>query len=601
MLKPFRANGGASFLSEENIEISWMVGGPAGAGVMRTGQVFAATLIYMGYYVFGTNEYPSLIRGGHNMYKIYARLGEQVYSQLDLVDLYLALDKLAVERRIYEIRENGILVYDSDEVRRLERKRDDLYYFPVPMRTITRELKVPVVTRNMAGLGASAYILGIPFEYVEKAIRRIIPRYIDENIKVARRGYEYAEEHYEGEKPKPLKIGEYKPKLFIDGNSATAIAAIKAGMKLLAAYPITPQTPLLEYVAQHADDYGVVAIQAEHEIASILIAIGAGYAGVRAMTATSGPGLSLKTESIGLAAMAEIPLVIVNVQRQGPSTGMATHQAQGDLMFSVNIGHSENTIVVLAPGDVEEVFYYIPESFNIAEKYQLPVIVLLDKYLAESHYTLDAIDYLRNVRIERGPILSEKDIEEMKKRGEEYLRYKITDTGVSPRIIPGTRGALFRCEGSEHDEHGYYTEKPERVIAMWRKRFRKLETLLKELREREFPLVKYYGYPPEEANAVLVIWGSVKGPVLEALRILRNEYKLGVLQVVLMKPFPDKEVLDILTRAKQVVDVENNYTSQLARLIREETGYHIEKRINKYDGRPFNPVALSKQLREVIG
>ncbi len=588
-------------MSEENTEISWMVGGPAGAGVMRTGQVFASALIYMGYYVFGTNEYPSLIRGGHNMYKIYARLGEQVYSQLDQVDLYLALDKLAVERRLNEIRENGILVYDSDEVKRLEQERRDLYYFPIPMRSIVKELKAPLVTRNMAGLGASAYLLGLPFEYVEKAIKRILPRYIEENIKVARRGYDYAREHYKGEPPKPLKIGEHKPRLFIDGNSATAIAAIKAGMKLLAAYPITPQTPLLEYVAQHADDFGVVVIQAEHEIASILIAIGAGYAGVRAMTATSGPGLSLKTESIGLAAMAEIPLVIVNVQRQGPSTGMATHQAQGDLLFSVNIGHSENTLVVLAPGDVEEIFYYVPESFNIAEKYQLPVILLLDKHLAESHYTLDAVDYFRHVKIERGPILSEKDIEELKKRGEEYLRYKITETGVSPRIIPGTRGALFRCEGSEHDEHGYYTEKPEKVTAMWRKRFRKLETLLKELRGRGFPVTKYYGVKPEEADAVLVLWGSVKGPVLEALRLLRDEYKLGVLQVVLMKPFPDREVLDVLTRAKQVVSVENNYTSQLARLIRQETGFYIEKRINKFDGRPFNPVALSKQLREVIG
>ena len=588
-------------MSEENTEISWMVGGPAGAGVMRTGQVFASAMIYMGYYVFGTNEYPSLIRGGHNMYKIYARLGEQVYSQLDQVDLYLALDKLAVERRLDEIRGEGILVYDSDEVKRLERRRGDIYYLPIPMRTIVRELKAPLVTRNMAGLGASAYLLGVPFEYVEKAIRRIMPRYVEENVKVARRGYEYAEKHYEGVKPKPLKIGEYKPKLFIDGNSATAIAAIKAGMKLLAAYPITPQTPLLEYVARHADDFGVIAIQAEHEIASILIAIGAGYAGVRAMTATSGPGLSLKTESIGLAAMAEIPLVIVNVQRQGPSTGMATHQAQGDLLFSVNIGHSENTLVVLAPGDVEEVFYYVPESFNIAEKYQLPVIVLLDKHLAESHYTLDVLDYFKHVRIERGPILSEKDIEELKKRGEEYLRYKITETGVSPRIIPGTRGALFRCEGSEHDEHGYYTEKPEKVTAMWRKRFRKLETLIKELRERGFPVTKYYGVKPGEADAVIVVWGSVKGPVLEALRILGDDYRLGVLQVVLMKPFPDKEVLDVLTRAKQVVSVENNYTSQLARLIRQETGFHIEKRINKFDGRPFNPVALSKQLREVIG
>ncbi len=588
-------------MPEENTEISWMVGGPAGAGVMRTGQVFASALIYMGYYVFGTNEYPSLIRGGHNMYKIYARLGEPVHSQLDQVDLYLALDKLAVERRLNEIRGNGILVYDSDEVRGLEQKRGNIYYFPIPMRSIVRETKAPLVTRNMAGVGASAYLLGLPFEYIEKAIRKTLPRYIEENIKVARKGYEYAKEHYKGEPPKPLKIGEYKPKLFMDGNTATAIAAIKAGMKLLAAYPITPQTPLLEYVARHADDFKVVVIQAEHEIASILIAIGAGYAGVRAMTATSGPGLSLKTESIGLAAMAEIPLVIVNVQRQGPSTGMATQQAQGDLLFSVNIGHSENTVVVLAPGDIEEIFYYVPESFNIAEKYQLPVIVLLDKHLAESHYTLDAIDYFKHVRIERGPILSEKDIEELKKKGEEYLRYKITETGVSPRILPGTRGALFRCEGSEHDEHGYYTEKPEKVVAMWRKRFRKLETLLEELRERGFPVTKYYGVKPEEADAVIVVWGSVKGPVLEALRILGDEYRLGVLQVVLMKPFPDKEVLDVLTKAKQVVSVENNYTSQLARLVRQETGFYIEKRINKFDGRPFNPVALSKQLREVIG
>ncbi len=350
-------------------EVSLMVGGPAGAGVMRTGQVLAAMLIYMGYYVFGTNEYPSLIRGGHNMYKIYARLGEPVYSHYDVVDLYLALDKLAVKRREREVKANGVIVYDSDEVKELEKARDDVEYLPIPLRSIVKELRVPLVTRNMAGVGALARLLGVPFKYVEKAIRRIIPRYVEENIRVARKGYEYAEENYKV-KLEPLEEGEYKPRILIDGNTITAIAAVKAGVKLFAAYPITPQTPILEYMARIADDYDIVVVQAEHEIASILIAIGAAYAGVRAMTATSGPGLSLKTESIGLASMSETPLVIVNVQRQGPSTGMATQQAQGDLLFTYHIGHSEYPHVLIAPGDIPETFKTTMEAFNIAEKYQ---------------------------------------------------------------------------------------------------------------------------------------------------------------------------------------------------------------------------------------
>lgn len=577
-----------------------MVGGPAGAGVMRTGQVFAAMLIYMGYYVFGTNEYPSLIRGGHNMYKLYARLGELVYSQHDTVEIYLALDQLAIKRREKEVARNGVIVYDSDEVRSLDKTRDDVTFLPLPLRSIVKEYNAPLVTRNMAGVGAVARLLGIPFEYVEKAIRRIMPRYIEENIKIARAGYEYAGENY-NVNLEPLEIGKYKPRIIIDGNIATAIAAVKAGVKLFAAYPITPQTPILEYMARIADDYDIAVIQAEHEIASILIAIGAAYAGVRAMTATSGPGLSLKTESIGLASMSETPLVIVNVQRQGPSTGMATQHAQGDLLFTVHIGHSEYPLVVIAPGDVEEVFEKTIEAFNIAEKYQMPVIILLDKHLAESHYTVDPENLNLAIPIERGLILGEKEIEEMKKRGEEYKRYKITETGISPRALPGTKGVVIRAESSEHDENGFYSEDPVKVTAMWNKRWRKLETLAKELEERSITTVKYYGVSPEEADLVIVTWGSTKGPVLEAMRILSKEnVEIGMLQVIYMKPFPTKKVLEVLEKAKNVVDVENNYQAQLAMLIREQTGFSIEKRILKYDGRPFNPYQLSRKLLEVV-
>ncbi len=582
-------------------EISLMIGGPAGAGVMRTGQVLAAMLMYMGYYVFGTNEYPSLIRGGHNMYKIYARLGEPVYSHHDVVDLYLALDKLAVKRREKEVKTKGIIVYDSDEVEELEKTRNDVEYLPIPLRSIVKELGVPLVTRNMAGVGALARLLGVPFEFVEKAIRRIIPRYIDENIKVARKGYEYAEENYKVEL-EPLEQGEYKPRILVDGNTITAIAAVKAGVKLFAAYPITPQTPILEYMTRIADDYDIVVVQAEHEIASILIAIGAAYAGVRAMTATSGPGLSLKTESIGLASMSETPLVIVNVQRQGPSTGMATQQAQGDLLFTYHIGHSEYPHVLIAPGDIPETFKVTIEAFNIAEKYQLPVIILLDKHLAESHYTVDPEELDINIPVERGLILSEKDVEEMKKKGEEYKRYEITDTGVSPRVPPGTPGVVVRAESSEHDEYGFYTEDPAKVTAMWNKRWRKLETLARELEEKGAETVKYYGAKPEDTDLLIVTWGSTKGPVLEAMKILGGKgIATGMLQVIYMKPFPSKKILSILEKASgKIVAVENNYQAQLALLVREQTGFSIPYKIVKYDGRQFNPYDLSCRLLELV-
>ncbi|HDJ83641.1 MAG TPA: 2-oxoacid:acceptor oxidoreductase subunit alpha [Desulfurococcaceae archaeon] len=581
-------------------ELSLMVGGPAGAGVMRTGQVFASMLMYMGYYVFGTNEYPSLIRGGHNMYKIYARLNELVYSQYDTVDIYLALDQLAIKRREKEVAENGIIIYDSDEVKSLEKTRNDIKFLPIPLKSIVKEKKAPLVTRNMAGVGAVARLLGIPFEYVEKAIRRNIPRYIDENLMIAKAGYEYAEKNYDLEL-EPLEIGKYKPRILIDGNTATAIAAVKAGVKVFAAYPITPQTPILEYMAHIADDYDIAVIQAEHEIASILIAIGAAYAGVRAMTATSGPGLALKTESVGLASMSETPLVIVNVQRQGPSTGMATQQAQGDLLYTVHIGHSEYPLAVVAPGDIEEIFEKTLEAFNIAEKYQIPVIILIDKHLAESHYTVDPENLNLAIPIERGEILSEKDIEEMKKRGEEYKRYKITDTGVSPRVFPGTKGVVVRAESSEHDENGFYTEDPVKVTAMWNKRWHKLETLARELDEKNITTIKYYGVPADEADFVIVTWGSTKGPVLEAMRILSKDgLKIGMLQVIYMKPFPSKKVVEVLEKARKVVVVENNYQAQLAMLIREYTGFFIEHRIVKYDGRQFNPYQLSRKLLEVV-
>jgi 2-oxoglutarate ferredoxin oxidoreductase subunit alpha len=407
-------------------------------------------------------------------------------------------------------------------------------------------------------------------------------------------GYAYAREHYAKNFKYRLQKTSLtgKQRIFLTGNEAIGLGAIQAGCKFYAAYPMTPATPVLHFLAPLDRENGLVVMHTESEIAAINMVAGASFAGARAMTATSGGGFCLMTEGLGMTGMTETPAVIMIAQRPGPSTGLPTYSGQGDLRFAIHASQGEFPRVVIAPGDVEECFYETMKAFNLAEKLQIPVIIITDKYLVESHWEATPFDE-NMVGIDRGQLLTGKEYS----RDEEYRRHKLTKDGISPRAIPGMKGAIVRTNADEHNERGYTTEDPELTIKMNDKRFRKLNLLLRNLENHE--TTKIYG--PEKADATIVGWGSTKGPIREAMKILKKDgSKVNYLQVIYLNPFPTADVQRILESTKKTIVVENNITSQLSSLIREHLLMRVDQEILKYDGRPFNPENLSRRIKEVL-
>jgi 2-oxoglutarate ferredoxin oxidoreductase subunit alpha len=571
-------------------DFSTMIGGEAGDGISRSGLVLAKTFLRGGLHIFGTNDYQSLIRGGHNFYILRAG-GEEVYSQGDLSDLLIAFNDDTINRHEGDLVSGGGIIYDGERSK-IAFKRNDLKRFTVPLNRIVEELKGRTIMRNTVALGALVGLLDYDLALLNQVLKDSFEAKVaDLNIAAAERGYKYAKEKYGGDFGYHLEKREAKPKIVISGNEAVGLGAINAGCKLYAAYPMTPLTGLLHFMAENERNHDMIVLQAEGEIAAINMIVGTSYAGVRAMTGTSGGGFCLMTEGLGLAGMTETPVVIVLGQRPGPSTGLPTYGAQGDLRFTLHAGQGEFPRVVVAPGDVEECFYETMRAFNLAEKYQFPVIILADKYGLESDCEADPFD-LRRIGIERGNLITGEYREE-----EEYKRYMITETGISPRALPLTKGAIIRANSDEHDEYGYTTEEPELTKAMQEKRLRKINLLLKELSGIE--TTKHYG--PQSAEVTILSWGSTKGPIREAMRLLEERtISANFLQVLYLEPFPTGVVKRALDSAKKTIVVENNATSQLSSLIKEKLLRDVDHRILKYDGRPFNPGDLSKRIEEEI-
>ena len=377
--------------------------------------------------------------------------------------------------------------------------------------------------------------------------------------------------------------------MLLTGNEAVSLGAIKAGCKFYAAYPMTPASSILHFMAAQERNFSLVVKHSEDEIAAINMTIGAGFAGVRAMTATSGGGFSLMSEALGLAAMTETPIVVVVSQRPGPSTGLPTRTEQGDLKFVLHASQGDFPRFVIAPGDVEECFHKTIEAFNLAEKYQCPAILILDKYLSESHKTAEEFE-ASGVKIDRGLLLSDEEIE---KTGE-FKRYEFTETGISPRTIPSQKGGVFTATGNEHDETGYLSEEKTVRTRMMDKRFRKFKQA-----EREIPEPKLFG--PKDAEVTMIAWGSTKGPIKEAMKLLDHDgIRANFLQIIYINPFPANTVSRIIRASKRTVIVENNKTAHLASLIREKTGKEIEHKILKYDGRQFFPTEIHQRVKEAL-
>lgn len=581
-------------------DFSLLIGGEAGAGIARSGFLFAKACMRGGLNVFGTNDYQSLIRGGHNFYVV--RVSEhEIYSHLDQIQLLIALNTQTVMLHKDELASNGGVIYDQDEAN-LNHEilgRTDLKLCPIPLRKIViDELKEPhnLIMRNTVALGAVFALMNFDITLLEEVMKDTFKAETAEpNMKAARVGYNYGKEklaeNFEYQLRKTNAAG--KSRIFLSGNEAIGLGAIKAGCKFFAGYPMTPTTGLLHFMTTNERDYQIITIQPEGEIAAINMIAGAAFAGARAMTATSGGGFCLMSEGLGMTGMTETPVVIMVGQRPGPSTGLPTYSAQGDLRFVMHASQGEFPRVVIAPGDIEECFYETMRAFNWAEKYQLPVILLTDKYLVESEVSVIPFEPDR-VKIERGLLITGQY------EREKYQRYEITETGVSPRAIPSTREAIVHANSDEHNEYGLTSEDPTITTMMMDKRMRKLDALAKELEESEIETIKLYG--PEEAKATIISWGSTKGPIREALKLINQEDNGAVnfLQILYIHPFPKTKVEQILRKAKKTIVVENNRTSQLSSLIRDHLLRRVDHKTLKYDGRPFDSFHLSEKVKEVL-
>ncbi|MBN2073584.1 MAG: 2-oxoacid:acceptor oxidoreductase subunit alpha [Actinobacteria bacterium] len=571
--------------------LTWKIGGEAGYGIMTTGLIFSRVFARKGYHVIDNVEYPSLIRGGHNTYV--SRINaEQFYSVNKDIDILVALNEETVKLHQEEMSYGGYIICDGDkyDLVKIGQARKDINYIMVPFSRITAQINAPSVMINNVALGATIGLIDFELEVLKGIVREIFGKkgksIIEMNIKSLESGYRYVKDHLKT-KAFELDIVKPSPRLLLSGNDAVFLAAVRAGCKFYAAYPMTPSSSILHSFASAGDEYNIVTKHAEDEIAVINMAIGASFAGARSMAATSGGGFSLMNEGLGCAAMTETPLVIVLSQRPAPATGLPTWSEQGDMLFAIHSSHGEFLRVVMAPGDPEECFFMTGKAFNIADEFQIPVIILLDKYLSESHFSCDRFDF-KKISVDRGRLV--KDDRQIKG---EYLRYENTPDGISPRAVPGLKKGIHIANSDEHDQYGYSEDDSHNRKAMTDKRFIKIKKLVDRI-----PPPKKYG--PAIADITIWSWGSCKGPILEAMKILnQKEKRVNMVHFSYLYPFDNEITEKYLAESSRNVIVENNKTSQLSRLIRMNTGQRIGNRILKYSGRQFLPEEIINGIERI--
>jgi 2-oxoglutarate ferredoxin oxidoreductase subunit alpha len=576
-------------------DMTFKFAGEAGQGVESTGRGFTTALVRAGLHVFGLQDYHSRIRGGHNFYQI--RVADHdIYSHDEQVHVLLPLTQVAVQEHLREIVRGGGVIYDPVlSIDEWALAAHSVQAFPVPLEQIALNEGGSKVMANTAATGAAAGLTGLDLEVISAVIRDNFGKkggpVVDSNLKVATAAYQFAKDKYASSFPFQLQAVKAPPRMVISGNDALAMGALMAGVKFVAGYPMTPGSPILEWLSVRSKEYGIVTKHAEDEIAAINMIIGAGQMGVRALTTTSGGGLSLMVEALGLAGMTEVPIVVVNVQRPGPATGHATRHEQGDLLFMIYAAQGEFPRVILAPGTIEQCFEAAYRAFNLAEKYQCPALIISDAFLAHSPRALelDALDL--NVPIERGALLSD---EELGRLAGPYLRHAVTESGVSPRALPGHPKAVYAVSSDEHEPDGHICEDAATRIQQMDKRMRKLEAARAEMRA---PLE--YGSP--EAELTFLTWGSTLGPLRSAVKVLRAQGTAArIVQIMDIWPLPVDKVTAALRGAKKLISVEQNYSGQLATLLRAYTGIKVDALIHKYDGRPMSPEYILNRLKGVM-
>lgn len=560
-----------------------MVGGEAGQGVQSVGFLLAKAFTRGGYHVFADQDYESRVRGGHNFYRVRVK-DSRVGAIAEAVDILVALNQESIDLHLKELASDGVVIFDSEKIKD---SPADSRSLGIPLEKLAKEEAGEKLMSNTVALGAALALVSYDQDIVNTVLTEHFGKgkVADSNLAAAKAGYERARAEYKG-KPRQLKPRAETKRMLLNGNEAISLGAIAAGCTFMAAYPMTPVTSIMEYLASKAKELNLVMVHAEDEIAAVNMAIGASYAGSRAMTATSGSGFCLMVEGIGLAGNTETPLVVINGQRPGPATGLPTRTEQGDLQFILHAHHGDFPRAVLAPATTEDAFWITVKAFNLAEKFQLPVIILTDQHLASSYTTVEPFD-ISKVTIDRGQLYSDKD-----GKPSEYQRHKITPSGISPRALPGLSHALTVTDADEHDEWGHLTEDAGIRTAQVEKRLRKLLSLKQEISPPQW-------YGPKKAETTLIGWGSTYGAIREAMDILRHDgASVNMLHLNELWPFPAEAVADALGRSNHSYVIENNATGQLAYLIRAETGREVSGRILKYDGRPFTPPYIAEAVRK---
>ena len=575
-------------------QLSWKVGGQQGEGIESTGEIFAIALNRLGYYLYGYRHFSSRIKGGHTNNKIRVSTSE-VRSISDDLDILVAFDQETIDVNYKELHSKGVILADAKFTpKKPEDTQSSMY--AVPFTEIATELGTSLM-KNMVAIGATSAVLDLDIHVFEEVVREIFgkkgDKVVAKNMDAIKAGFDYMKEKMDATVPTMvLEKADGKHRMYMIGNDAIALGALAAGCRFMAAYPITPASDIMEYLIKKLPAVGGTVIQTEDEIAACTMTIGASYGGVRAITASSGPGLSLKMEAIGLAGITETPLVIVDTQRGGPSTGLPTKQEQSDLMAMIYGTHGEIPKIVMAPSTVQEAFYDTAEAFNLAEEYQCPVIVLSDLQLSLGKQTVEPLD-VSKVEIRRGKLVTE-ELPEIENKGY-FKRYEVTEDGISPRTIPGMKNGIHHVTGVEHAETGKPSESAINRIAQMDKRFRKVENI-------RFNTPVYKNAPHEDADLLIVGFNSTRGAIEVAMvRLEKDGLKVNHAQIRLIHPFPTDEVLSLVRSAKKVIVVENNATGQLANIMKMNVG-HAEKitKFVKYDGNPFLPHEVHSKCKELF-
>ncbi|MEX0597498.1 MAG: 2-oxoacid:acceptor oxidoreductase subunit alpha [Candidatus Paceibacterota bacterium] len=568
------------------------IAGKAGQGVLSMGDFIQHIAQNVGLYSFVWVDYPSLIKGGHNV--VFIRISDKpIHAPVEYINYLIALDAESVDIHWDEITKQGVLIYDSDivkkEINRKPNKNQTFFGVGVPFNTISRGINKSTRYSNTAAISVLHYVLGWELgayaKIIEKKFKKKSQQIVDDNINAMKQGYEYTEDNYDNVFIHPLGKGEAQAYYSIDGSQALAFGAIKAGVKFTAAYPMTPATPIFDHLAANAEKYGIIAKQAEDEISAICMTIGASYAGARSITMSSGGGFSLMVEAIGLAGITETPLVVVNAMRGGPSTGLPTKTEQSDLRFVLHSSQGEFPRVVMAPGDSVELYQLIQEAFNLADLYQLPVIVLTDKYLATSQMIFPKDTKLDAIDIDRGVLIHSKD-----ELGavEKYARYLFTKDGVSPRALPGSKEISFHSGSDEHNEYGEICEDAQNRVKMMDKRMQKEKTMLPSI-----PKPKVYGNT--NADITIISWGSTKWAAIEAIDLLAEHNIIAnVMHFNYIYPFNISKTQPLLDKVKKSMVIENNATGQFVGLLKQYFDFKPEHSLLKYDGHPFYPDEIAK-------